>query len=81
MWARIQKRNSEDIFKPIDRLYVEFNKDKFEGIDASSEPEVDQFIKSIQSGEHKFDDYSAEDIEYFARRTYELRENNSNNAA
>ena len=65
----------------MDRLYVEFDKDKFAGIDSSTEPEVDRFIKDIQSGEHKFDDYSAEDIEYFARRIYELRENNGNNTA
>lgn len=64
----------------MDRLYVEFNKDKFNGIDTSAEPEVEQFVKAIQSGEHKFDDYSAEDIEYFARRIYELRKNNPDNA-
>jgi hypothetical protein len=65
----------------MDRLYIEFDKDRFEGIDASQELEVDQFIKAIQDGTHKFDDYGPSDIEYFASRIYELRKNNSNNTA
>lgn len=65
----------------MDRLYIEFDKDKFKGIDASQELEVDQFIKDIQNGTHKFDDYEPLDIEYFASRIYELRKNNSNNSA
>lgn len=65
----------------MDRLYIEFDKDRFEGIDASQELEVDQFIKAIQNGTHKFDDYEPLDIEYFASRIYELRKNNSNNPA
>ena len=83
MWQRILKKRSDDIFKPIDRLYIEMDRDKFEGIEVNSEeePELKTFINDIQQGKSKFDDYPHEQLEYFASRIYELRKNNSNNTA
>ena len=65
----------------MDRMYIEFEKDRFNGIqfDHNEEPELAKFISDIQNGTHKFDDYPHEEIEYFASRIYELRKNNSNN--
>ena len=65
----------------MDRMYIEFNKDQFNGLqfDASEEPELAKFISEIQNGIHKFDDYPHEEIEYYASRIYELRKDNSNN--
>jgi hypothetical protein len=67
----------------MDRLYVEWDRDKFEGIAVNQEfePELQNFINDIRNGNHKFDDYPPEQIEYFASRIYELRKNNSNNTA
>ena len=83
MWKRIlEKKEYKDIFKPIDRLYVEFDKDKFEGIKVNDnlETELASFINDIRSGSRKFNDYTPDEIQYFASRIYELRKNNSNNA-
>jgi hypothetical protein len=49
--------------------------------DEQQEPELFNFIQAINTGEHKFNDYPTEQLEYFARRIYELRKNNSNNTA
>jgi hypothetical protein len=77
----LEKRVTEDVFKPMDRLYIEFNKDRFNGIhiDIDTDPELYKFIQAIQNGSHKFDDYPHEEIEYYASRIYELRKDNSNN--
>jgi hypothetical protein len=58
-------------------LYIEFEKDKFTGIefDKTQEPELARFINEIQNGIHKFDDYESDLLEYFAERIYELRKN------
>jgi hypothetical protein len=67
----------------MDRMYIEFSKDQFKGIqfNESEEPELAKFISEIQNGTHKFDDYPADEIEYYASRIYEFRKNNSNNTA
>jgi len=66
----------------MDRLYIELDRDRFEGIqvNAEEEPELQTFINDIQQGKSKFDNYPPDQIEYFASRIYELRKNNSNNA-
>ena len=67
----------------MDRMYIEFNRDQFQGIqfNKEEEPELAKFISDIQSGAHKFHDYPPEEIDYYASRIYELRKNNSNNTA
>jgi hypothetical protein len=79
----LQKRNENDAFKPIDRLYVEFGKDQFKNIqvDPQAEPDLDKFITSIREGDRKFNDYPPEQIEHYASRIYELRKNNTDNTA
>ena len=61
---------------------MEYGKDAFAGIivNSAEEPELAAFIADINSGTHKFDDYPKENLEYFARRIYELRKHNTNNA-
>ena len=84
IFKRILKAtNREDFFKPIDRLYIEYNKDQFSNIkiDPTEEPELYQFVNDIRKGTHKFHDYPQEDIDYYASRIYELRKNNDNNPA
>jgi hypothetical protein len=83
LWQRISKTTSADPFKPIDRLYVEYDRDKFAGIVVNKvdEPEVYEFVESIKSGSRKYNDYPQDQIDYFARRIYELRKHNTNNTA
>ena len=61
---------------------MEYGKDAFDGISVNitEEPDLAAFISDIKSGTHKFDDYPKENLEYFARRIYELRKHNTNNA-
>lgn len=83
LFKRILKAtNREDFFKPIDRLYIEYNKDQFRNIKVGQqeEPELYQFINDIKNGTHKFHDYPQEDIDYYASRIYELRKNYDNNS-
>lgn len=84
LWKRIlQKRNENDAFKPIDRLYIEFDKDQFKGLrfDPMADPDLDKFITDIQEGVRKFNDYLPEEVEHYASRIYELRKNNPDNSA
>jgi hypothetical protein len=82
LWQRIAVK-SDDPLRPIDRMYVEYARDQFKGlnIDEAVEPELTEFVKSIQSGLRKYNDYPAEQLEYFAQRIYELRKDNTDNAA
>jgi hypothetical protein len=74
LWFKIRTKN-DDSFKPLDRLHIEFDKDGFNSIivDANEEPELYQFLEDIKTGTHKYGDYPEEQINYFARRIYELR--------
>ena len=68
--------------KPVDLLYSEYSKDQFKGIvvDPINEPELFEFIESSKE-KARFNNYSQDSLKYYARRIYELRKNNSNNAA
>lgn len=79
LWKKINQRAG---FKPIDELYKQYDYDKFAGlhVDADAEPELAQFIESSKN-RARFNNYKPEKLEYFARRIYELREDNSNNTA
>ena len=68
--------------KPIDLLYREYEKDQFKNIlvDPVKEPELFNFVESSKE-KARFNNYSQDALKYYARRIYELRENNSNNAA
>lgn len=73
LWQRIQKK---DQLPAKDRLYIEYGKDKFEGIDIDkdAEPELYDFIISSRD-KIRFSNYTQEKLEYFAKRIYELRKN------
>jgi hypothetical protein len=64
-----------------DQLYVEYSKDQFTGIliDKEAEPELYNFVEDCKANGARFYGYDEETIEYFARRIYELRKNQSNN--
>jgi hypothetical protein len=68
--------------KPVDLLYSEYAKDKFEGIivDPIKEPELASFIEQNKD-KARFNNYSQDILKYYARRIYELRKNNSNNTS
>ena len=82
-WQRIRDTQTNDAFKPIDRLYIEYDRDQFVGlnVDVIQDPELFSFVDSIKNNTHKFDDYPKHQLEYFARRIYELRKDNRNNSA
>ena len=67
--------------KPIDLLYNEYGKDQFTGIivDQTREPELFNFVESSKE-KARFNNYSQDSLKYYARRIYELRKDNSNNA-
>lgn len=60
--------------KPIDHLYQEYAKDHFEGlaVDPIKEPDLARFIEKSKV-KARFNNYTAEQLEYFARRINELR--------
>jgi hypothetical protein len=62
-------------------LYVEYSKDQFTGIliNKELEPELYNFVEDCKANGARFYGYDEETIEYFARRIYELRKNQSNN--
>lgn len=64
-----------------DQLYVEYSKDQFTSIliDKETEPELYNFVEDCKANGARFYGYDEETIEYFARRIYELRKNQSNN--
>ena len=63
-------------------MYKQYSFDKFAGlqVDADTDPELAAFIESSKK-KVRFNNYPHDKLEYFARRIYELRENNSNNSA
>jgi hypothetical protein len=67
----------------MDRLYLEYNRDRYADVpvDPATDPELVNFIESINSGVKKFNDYPVDELEYFAERIYELRKNNTDNPA
>jgi hypothetical protein len=71
----------DDPFKTMDRLYIEYDRDRYADVlvDPTEEPELVDFIKSINDGTKKFNDYTQEELDYFAERIYELRKDNSDN--
>jgi hypothetical protein len=80
LWSRIQTRPK---LKLKDQLYVEYSKDQFTGIliNKELEPELYNFVEDCKVNGARFYGYDEETIEYFARRIYELRKNQSNNTA
>ncbi len=78
LWSRLKDRPN---FKPRDQLYVEYAADGLVNIiiDKDKEPELYDFIEDIKNNGPRFYGYPAEKIEHFAKRIYELRENNANN--
>ena len=50
-------------------------------MDATTEPELYNFVKQTKESGPKFSDYPEEKIKYFEERIHELRKNNLNNSA
>jgi hypothetical protein len=50
-------------------------------VDAMTDPDLAQFVDETKNKGPKFSNYTAEKLENFVNRIYELRKNNSNNAA
>lgn len=50
-------------------------------VDKETDPELAKFIEETKTKGPKFSNYSAERLETFVNRIYELRKNNSNNTA
>jgi Txe/YoeB family toxin of Txe-Axe toxin-antitoxin module len=72
LWQRLQRKKDE--LKPIDRLYKEYSRDEFKGLEtANLEPELFDFIEQTKARGPRFNNYNSEKLEYFARRIYELR--------
>jgi hypothetical protein len=64
-------------------LYRLYGEHEFKDIvvDEATDFELSNFIKETHSRGPKFSNYSADKIEHFVSRIYELRKNNSNNTA
>lgn len=79
IWSKINQRAN---IKPVDELYRLYNKNKFEDIvvDKNTDPEFYAFIEESKE-RPRFNNHSKEQLEYFVRRIYEFRENNSDNSA
>jgi len=80
LWARIQQRSNARV---TDELYKLYGANKFEDItvDATIDTELAKFIEETKRKGPKFSNYSNEKLESFVERIYELRKNQSNNAA
>ena len=79
IWSKINQRLT---VKPIDELYRLYGENHFADLDV--DPDTDaELYKFLENSKDKprFSGYPKEKLEYFVRRIYELRENNSNNAA
>ena len=50
-------------------------------VDKTTDPELAKFVNQTISRGPKFSNYTAEKLEQFLSRIYELREDNSNNTA
>lgn len=74
LWQRLKKPVQ---LGPKDRLYKEYSDHQFKHIvvDEILEPELFAFVKETQNIGPKFSDYEYDNLEYFARRIYELRKN------
>lgn len=72
MWKRLKQK---DQLRPKDRLYKEYSEHEFKDIevDPNEDPELYAFVKETQTKGPKFSNYNSEQLEYFARRIYELR--------
>ena len=80
IWSRIINRSSA---RPKDELYKLYSAKVFDTleVDATTDPELAKFVEETKIKGPKFSNYTAEKIEYFVSRIYELRKNNSNHTA
>jgi hypothetical protein len=80
LWARIQQRS---VARSKDELYKLYGVNKFADItvDATIDPDLAKFVEETQTKGPKFSNYSNDKLESFVERIYELRKNQSNNAA
>lgn len=64
-------------------MYIVYGKDNFESlvVDETTDPELFKFVDETKTKGPKFSNYTAEKLEQFLSRIYELRKNNSNNTA
>ena len=64
-------------------MYSEYSSDQFKGltVDKELEPELYEFVEDVKENGARFYMHTAEQIDHFAKKIYELRKNNSNNSA
>lgn len=64
-------------------MYSEYSSDQFKGltVDKELEPELYEFVEYVKENGARFYMHTAEQIDHFAKKIYELRKNNSNNSA
>ena len=69
--------------KSKDELYRLYGENQFADltIDETTDPELFKFVDETKTKGPKFSNYTAEKLEQFLSRIYELRKNNSNNTA
>lgn len=79
LWGRLQQRPD---LKPRDQLYVEYSADEFKGLEVDKETELElyEFVEDIKRHGPRFYGYSEDKIAHFAKRIYELRKDNADNA-
>ena len=64
-------------------MYYEYGKDEFKGLtlNENDDPKLYKFIEDIKRVGPKFYGYPIDELEYFARRIYELRKDQPDNTA
>ena len=64
-------------------MYSEYSNDQFKGltVDKELEPELYKFVEYVKENGARFYMHTAEQIDHFAKKIYELSKNNSNNSA
>ncbi len=80
LWSKIAIRSNA---RPKDELYKLYGISKFEDlvVDEITDPELFKFVIETQLHGPKFSNYSIEKLNQFVNRIYELRKDNTNNAA
>ena len=58
-------------------MYSEYSSDQFKGltVDKELEPELYEFVEYVKENGARFYMHTAEQIDHFAKRIYELRKN------
>jgi len=80
LWSRVVERTGA---RARDQLYRLYSAKIFETlvVDPTTDSELFDFVEETKTRGPRFSNYSAETVETFVSRIYELRKDNSNNTA